>query len=88
VTLTPPPGNPRSHADLQALADAIRYREARLSRPCRICRPGRPCGVHVCDLRLLDRYREMIEAAIARRRDARLARTAVSAEVEQSDSSI
>jgi hypothetical protein len=60
-----PAGRPRSHAHLQALDDAIRYRAARLRRPCRRCRPAQPCNDHACDLNLLTAYHEMASTAVA-----------------------
>jgi hypothetical protein len=69
--LAAPPGRPRSHAHLQALDDAIRYRSARLRAPCRTCRPGAPCDTHACDLGLLDTYHQMAQAAVAELRGSR-----------------
>lgn len=71
ATLGPLPGRPHSHAHLQALDDAIRYRAARVRAPCRTCRPDTPCDAHACDLSLLDTYHQMARAAVAELRHGR-----------------
>jgi hypothetical protein len=63
--LMPPASNPRSYSHLQALDDAIRYRQARLRRSCRSCLPGALCDPHGRDNSLLEAYHEMAQAVVA-----------------------
>ncbi|HUY49691.1 MAG TPA: hypothetical protein VMV92_28905 [Streptosporangiaceae bacterium] len=52
---------------LQALDDAIAWRQARIAASCPGCQPGpdgRRCGDHACDLDLIAAYRQMAAATI------------------------
>ena len=51
---------------LQALEDAIAYRQARLAAPCPDCGPaetGRRCDDHACDAHLIASYWQTAKAA-------------------------
>jgi hypothetical protein len=65
---------PRRFLGLQALEDAIAYRQARLAAPCPDCGadPGAlRCDDHACDRTLITAYREAARAAIAEIESAR-----------------
>ncbi len=50
---------------LQALEDAIAYRQARVTAPCPDCTAsGHRCDDHACDLNLIDAYQQTAMAAI------------------------
>jgi hypothetical protein len=53
---------------LQALDDAIAYRQARLAEPCPDCGPdpdGSQCDDHACDVNLLACYHRRAQAIAA-----------------------
>jgi hypothetical protein len=52
---------------LQALEDAIAYRRARATAPCRDCiaaEPGQKCDDHARDLELIEEYGHEIERSV------------------------
>jgi hypothetical protein len=68
-------GERRQFQRLQAFEDAIAYRRARVTAPCRGCavaEPGQKCDDHARDLELIDEYVHEIERQV-RILDARTA---------------
>lgn len=61
-----PVGNARRrrYQFLQALGDAIAYRQSRLAAPCTDCAatPGQRCDDHACDLKLITDYHRAAQA--------------------------
>jgi hypothetical protein len=60
-----PPAGPSAYTHLQALDDAINYRNHKVGWICFRCRRDKKCNRHACDLRLLTTYHQMARSLAA-----------------------